>query len=377
MKERLFILTLVFSVFLNNWISHAQNQFSHDLDNFIMSLINKNEIPGLSIAVVKEDSVIYAKGFGVRKSGEQDPVDEHTLYEAASLTKTFTATLAARLTEQGKINWTDPVIKHIPDFETSEPYVTKNLTIQDLLTLRSGFLEGDKLSGKSRTELIPQLKALKISDSFRLSQTSYNLNYALTGLIIEKITGQTWEEVVRSEILVPLKMNETFTDITTALSYSENIASPHRIIEGKITSIGWNDYGAIYIPAEGIISNVMDLAKWTRLQLNKGTFENTSILKSKTLDYMYSPQTITLTQFKDFFNPQANLMAIGSGWCISDYKGLKIIQMGGLFPGTSNLISIVPSKKIGIVIQSNMNPAFNSFILINYKIFDDLIFNNE
>jgi CubicO group peptidase (beta-lactamase class C family) len=115
-----------------------------------------------------DDSIIYAKGFGVRKTGEPDPVNEHTLYEGASITKSFTATLIGRLVDQGKLKWTDPVIKYIQDFETSEPFVTQNLTIQDLLTFRSGLMDGDKLRGKNRTELIPQIKTLKISNSFRL-----------------------------------------------------------------------------------------------------------------------------------------------------------------------------------------------------------------
>ena len=371
MKAHICLITIFFSLsccFLN-----AQNLLKDDFDDFINTIIKQNKLPGLSIAIVVDDSIIYAKGFGVRKTGDPDPVNEHTLFEAASLTKTFTATLIGSLVDHGKINWTDPVIKYIPDFETSEPFVTQRLTIQDLLTLRSGLLDGDKLSGKSRMELIPQIKTLKISNSFRLSQTSYNLNYTLAGIVAEMVYGKSWEEIVKREILSPLKMNETFTDIQSALSSSKNIAYPHRINDGKVISIEWNDFGAIYSPAEGIVSNVVDLAKWIRLQLNRGTLENISIIKSETLDDIQNPQTLTLDQFKGYFNPQANIMAIGLGWLISDYKGLKVIQMGGLFPGTSNLITIIPSRKVGIVIQSNISHAFNSFVQINYKVFDDLI----
>ena len=371
MKAHIYVVTIIF--LLSGCFLNAQNLLEGDLDDFISTIIKQNKLPGLSIAIVMDDSIIYAKGFGVRKTGDPDPVNEHTLFEAASLTKTFTATLIGSLVDHGKINWTDPVIKYIPDFETSEPFVTQRLTIQDLLTLRSGLLDGDKLSGKSRMELIPQIKTLKISNSFRLSQTSYNLNYTLAGIVAEMVYGKSWEEIVKREILSPLKMNETFTDIQSALSSSKNIAYPHRINDGKVISIEWNDFGAIYSPAEGIVSNVVDLAKWIRLQLNRGTLENISIIKSETLDDIQNPQTLTLDQFKGYFNPQANIMAIGLGWLISDYKGLKVIQMGGLFPGTSNLITIIPSRKVGIVIQSNISHAFNSFVQINYKVFDDLI----
>ena len=368
MKAYIFLISIFCCCFLD-----AQDLLKGDLDDFINKVIEKNKLPGLSVAVVMEDSIIYAKGFGVRKIGEPDPVNEHTLYEAASITKTFTATLTGRLIDLGKLKWTDPVIKYIQDFETSEPFITQNLTIQDLLTLRSGLIDGDELKGNSRTELIPQIKTLKISNSFRLTQTSYNLNYALAGFVSEIVTGKSWEELVKSEILSPLKMNETFTDIQSALTYSKNIASPHRIVNEKVVSIEWYDYGAIYSPAEGIVTNVVDLAKWIRLQLNRGTFENISIINSETLDDIQNPQTIALDQFKGYFNPKAKIMAIGLGWFISDYKGLKVIQMGGLFPGTSNLITIIPSRKVGIVIQSNISNAFNSFVQINYKVLDDLI----
>jgi len=335
--------------------------------------MQENKLPGLAITIVKDNSIIFAKGYGVRKLGESAPVDEHTLFQAASITKSFTATFLGILADQGKLKWTDPVKKYIPDFETSESFVTQNMTIQDLVSLRSGLLGGDTLHGESRMDLIPQIKNLKVSNAFRIDQTSYNLNYTLAGFVAEIIEGKSWEEMVKREILSPLKMNETYTNIQSALSSSKNIAYPHRIKDGKVISIEWNDFGAIYSPAEGIVSNVVDLAKWIRLQLNRGTLENISIIKSETLDDIQNPQTLTLDQFKGYFNPQANIMAIGLGWLISDYKGLKVIQMGGLFPGTSNLITIIPSRKVGIVIQSNISHAFNSFVQINYKLFDDLI----
>lgn len=370
MKARVFLTILV--LFLSCCIVNSQKLLKSELDNFINTIIKQNELPGLSIAIVYQDSVIYARGFGVKKLGESDPVDEHTLYEAMSLTKSFTATLIGMLVDQGKIKWTDLVTKYIPAFETNDPFATQILTIQDLLTLRSGLLNGDNLIGSNRMELIPQIRNLKISNSFRLSQTSFNLNYTLAGLIAEMIEGKSWEDMVKNLILYPLKMNETFTDSPSALS-SKNISTPHRIENGKMIPLQIGNYG-IYSPAEGIYSNVIDLSKWIKLQLDNGTVGSTLIINSETLASLQKPQNIAIDLFKDFFNPEANFMTVGMGWFISDYKGLKVIQMGGLSSGTSNLITIVPSKKIGIIIQSNKGGAFDSFVKINYKVFNDLIF---
>jgi len=369
MKARISLTILL--LLLNFCLLNSQKLPKNELDNFIANTIGQNQIPGLSIAIVIEDSVIYAKGFGIRKLGESDPVDAHTLYETASLTKSFTATLIGMLVDQGKINWADPVTKYIPAFEANDPFVTQILTIQDLLTLRSGFLNGDILSGANRMELIPQIRNLKISNSFRLSQTSFNLNYTLAGIIAEIIEEKGWEEMIKSQILSPLKMNETYTDIPSVSSSSKNISTPHGTENGKTTPLQFQDFG-IYRPAEGIYSNVIDLAKWIKLQLNNGTVEKRLIINSETLASLQKPQNIAIDVFKNLFNPEANFMTVGMGWFISDYQGLKIIQMGGLSEGTSNLITMVPSKKIGIIIQANKSGAFDSFVKINYKVIKDL-----
>ena len=366
--KRCFLMQIMIFILVGNLLN-GQTLSKAKLDNFIDSLIRQNSIPGLSIAVVYGDSIIYAEGFGVKKIGESDSINEHTLYEAMSLTKSFTATIIGTLVDEGRIKWTDPVINYIPGFKTSEPYITQTLTIQDLLTLRSGLMDGDTLSGQNRKDLIPKIQNLKISNSFRLTQSSYNLNYALVGLIEESVLEKSWEDIVKIRILTPLEMNETFTDLPTALCY-KNVTLPHITEKGEVLSINWSDY-SLYRPAEGIYSNVLDLAKWAQFQYSSGVINNKPIIKPETLDYIQQPQTIALDFFREFFNPEANFMTLSHGWFVSDYKGYKLVQMGGLSYGTTNLISIIPSEKIGIIIQSNKGFVFDTFVKINYKIFED------
>jgi CubicO group peptidase (beta-lactamase class C family) len=370
MKARILLTIMV--LLLTGHILNSQELHKKDLDNFINNIIKKNQLPGLSIAIVFKDSVIHAKGFGIKKIGGSDPVDEHTLYQAASITKSFTATLIGILVDQGKIKWNDPIKKYIPEFETSEPFVTQRLTIQDMLTLRSGLLGGDTLRGANRTTLIPQIKNLQITNSFRLTQSSYNLSYTLLGLIAENMEGKSWEEMVKYKIFTPLNMHETFTDIPAALSSTKNVSIPHYIENAKVIPTEWDECG-IYSPADGIFSNVMDLAKWAKLILHDGTIGNDTIISSEVLKRMLSPQTIVANMFKEYFNPKSNLIALGFGWFVSDYKGYTVIQMGGLSSGTTNVLTIIPSKKIGIVIQTNMGGVFDSLVPINYKILDDLL----
>jgi len=367
------ILLIIIMFFFCSCSSNNHKIYYQDLDLVINKTIQENKLPGLAIALVKDDSVIFAKGYGVRKLGESAPIDEHTLFQAASITKSFTATLLGILVDRGKVKWTDPVINYIPGFETSEPFVTQRLTIQDLVSLRSGLLGAETLHGTSRIELIPQIKNLKISNSFRVIQTSYNLNFTLAGLIAEIIEGKSWETLVNNELIVPLKMKETYTDIPSALAATKNVSTPYFIDKEKnVIPTEWEETG-IYGPADAIISNVIDLTNYIKLYLNNGIFENESIVNSETLEQIQTPQMITAEFFKDYFNPKANFMTFGSGCAISDYKGFKIIQMAGMISGSTSLITLIPSEKIGIAIQTNMAAAVNTFSPINYKIIDNLL----
>ncbi len=370
MRAHILLISVVF--LFCSCTSNNQKISYKDLDMVIEKTMKENKLPGLAIAIVKDDSVIFAKGYGVRKLGESAPVNEHTLFQAASITKSFTATLLGILADRGKIKWTDPVIKYIPGFETSEPFVTQRLTIQDLVSLRSGLLGGDTLHGENRMDLIPQIKNLKISNSFRISPTSYNLNYTLAGLIAEMIEGENWETLLKNELIIPLQMTETYSDIPSALAATENVSTPYYIDNEQVLPTEWEET-EIYDPADAIISNVMDLANYIRLYLNNGLFENDTIVHPETIDQIQMPQIITPGWAKEYFNPKANFMTFGSGCSISDYKGIKIIQMAGMISGSTSLLTLVPSENTGIAIQTNMAGAVKTLVPVNYKIIDDLL----
>ena len=366
------ILFAFIALIFCNCFSNGQKIPSQNLDLVINKTMQENKLPGLAISVVKNDSIILAKGYGVRKLEESAPVNEHTLFQVASITKSFTSTLLGILVDRGKIKWTDPIIKYIPGFETSDPFVTQSLTIQDLLSLRSGLLGAETLNGSSRTDLIPQIKSLKISNSFRIIQTSYNLNVTLAGLIAEIIEGKSWETLVTNELIVPLEMKETYTDIPSALSATKNVSTPYTLDkEKKVVPTEWAETG-IYGPADAIISSVFDLSNYMKLYLNNGIFKNKTIINSTILNQIQTPQIIT-ESYKDYFNPKANLLAFGSGCVISDYKGIKIIQMAGMISGSTSLITLIPSEKTGIAILTNEAGAYGAFHPIIYEIIDNLL----
>jgi len=155
-------------------------------------------------------------------------------------------------------------------------------------------------------------------------------------------------------------------------SATENISTPYYVKNEKVLPTEWEETG-IYDPADAIISNVIDLANYIKLYLNNGIFENDTVINSETLDQIQMPQIITASWAKEYFNPEANFMTFGSGCAVSDYKGVKIIQMAGMISGSTSLLTLVPSEKTGIAIQTNMAGALSTFVPVNYKIIDDLL----
>src|SRR5437588_6160739 len=193
----------------------AQNAPPADLDAYVVRVLKTFEVPGLSVAIVKDGKVVLAKGYGVRKLGEPAPVDENTLLAIGSNTKAFTSAALATLVEEGKISWDDPVYERLTGFQMYDPYVSHEMTIRDLLTHRSGMGlgEGDLLfwphTTFTRAEIIYKLRFMKPHSSFRSHYAYDNLLYMTAGQIIPAVAGTSWDDYVRQRIFAPLGMNHS------------------------------------------------------------------------------------------------------------------------------------------------------------------------
>src|ERR671938_341963 len=202
-----------------------------EIDEYATKAGQDWRVPGFAMAIVKDDKVIFAKGYGVRKLGEQTPVDEHTLFAIASNTKAFTAAAIALLVDEGKLKWDDPATKYLPGFQLYDPYVTRELTVRDLLSHRSGLATfgGDLLwyeTTYSRDEILRRIRFLKPTSSFRSRYGYQNIMFLAAGQIVANVTGKSWEQFIRERFLTPLGMNRTTTSNTDFKS-TVNIASPH------------------------------------------------------------------------------------------------------------------------------------------------------
>jgi CubicO group peptidase (beta-lactamase class C family) len=278
--------------------SLAQSAAPPDLDDYVARVLKEFDVPGLSIAIVKDGKVVLTKGYGIRKLGDPTPVDADTLFPIASNTKAFTTAALATLVDAGKISWDDPVYQRLPGFQMNDPYVAHEMTIRDLLTHRSGMGlgEGDLLwlppSTYTRDDIIYKLRFMKPHSSFRSGFAYDNLLYIAAGQIIPAVTGQSWDDYIKERIFVPLGMSSS-TTTNRAFKPAGNYASPHSKVDGKLQVVPFWETDKV-APAGAINSSAVDMAKWVLVQLNHGKFldRDGRLFSEQQSREMWSPQTI-------------------------------------------------------------------------------------
>jgi CubicO group peptidase (beta-lactamase class C family) len=322
------------------------------------------EVPGVAIAIVKDGKPVVLKGYGVRRLGDSGRVDEHTLFGIASNTKAFTAGALAILAEEGKVKWDDPVQKHLPSFQTYDPYVSRELTVRDLLSHRSGLGlgAGDLLfwpdTDAARADVVAAARHIKPASSIRSKYAYNNLAFVVAGEVVAAVSGKPWDDFVRDRIFDALGMKDS--RITSdGLTPASNAASPHSRgwrLEGTLKPIA-HTRDHTWAAAAGIRSSVSDLARWVALQLNEGKLQESKRLWSAALAKdMWSPQTIlpiSEPSIPALKAAKANFSAYGLGWSLRDYKGRKLVSHGGALTGMLSMTMMVPDERLGVVVLTN------------------------
>ncbi len=345
-----------------------------NLSTFIEEGLEQWDIPGMAVAVIHKDSVVFAEGFGVRKLGEPDPVDEHTLFGVASISKSFTAAALGLLVEEGRIDWDDPIVDYLPDFQLYDPWVTQKITIRDALTHRSGLgrMIGNRLqymTNRDRDELIYRLRYLDPEAPLRSGYIYNNMMYLVAGQIIPAITGQSWDDFVTKRLFSPLGMDRSNTSITQ-IDDDENAAWPHQEIRGEVVTIPRRNFDNAG-PAASINTSVTELAQWVRLHLGEpGNYESTRLIGEEVMLEMHSAQTpIPVDQM------YGDVRAYGLGWFIESYRGVRTERHGGATDGINTTMILVPELDLGVIVVSNTFSVFRDAVV--YKNLDHYLGINE
>jgi len=364
-------------------VARTQDEVLEKIDRILKKAMRDWESPGLAIAIVKDDSAIFARGYGVRTLGRPQKVDEYTLFAVGSQTKAFTAAALAMLVDEKKLDWDDPVIKYLPDFQLSDPWITRELTIRDCLTHRIGFetlILPWILTNHDRNEILRHYRYAKPVRRFRTTYNYHNIMFLLAGQIIPAVTGMSWDDFVKEKVFKPLQMKTSNTSITE-FTRETNCASPHEIIDGEIQPIPWRNMDNIG-PAGSINSNVMEMARWLRLQLGKGTFEGKRLISPESMKEMHSPQQI-ITSFGSWSEnpqicfhvislPESRFTTYGLGWFVQEYRGHVLVHHAGDGEGLRCQAGLIPELNLGVVIFSNLHPSTLVDALM-FSVFDAFI----
>ena len=372
---QLFLLAIILAVLAFPLVAQTSTTAARlkEIDDYSAHAGVDWKVPGFAIAIVKDDRVVFAKGYGVLELGKAPVVDEDTLFAIASNSKAFTAAALAILVDEGKVKWDDKVTKYLPSFELYDPYVTRELTIRDLLSHRSGLATfgGDLLwyeSDYSRDEILRRIRFLKPTSSFRSRFGYQNIMFLAAGEVVAKVSGKSWDEFVKERFFTPLAMRRTVTSHADLLN-SKNVAMPHNEVDGKIRVIRYGKVDNI-AAAGGIKSSVADMAQWLRLQLGRGTYEGRKLFSSSASREMWTPHTVFsgISEQAEKFNPTRHFNLYGLGWILSDYHGRLLVSHGGGLDGMTSQLALMPEERLGVVVLTNSETPLSN-ILAN-KVFD-------
>jgi CubicO group peptidase (beta-lactamase class C family) len=347
-----------------------------DLDAYVQRVMKTFQVPGLALAVVKDDAVIVARGYGVRRLGDPAPVDAKTLFGIASNTKVFTATALGVLVEQGKLRWDAPVIDYLPWFLMYDPYVTRELTIRDLLVHRSGLGlgAGDLLwwppSTYDRKEIARRLRYIRPATSFRGAYAYDNVLYLVAGEVLEAVSGQSWEDFVASHVLAKVGMTSSNVRHSAAAA-GGNVATPHATVDGKVRPIAPFDSDNTN-PAGGVNSCADDMARWLMVLLNEGRLADGSrLVSAATWRQISTPVTPEPNGPPPPELPalRSNFRGYALGLEARDFKGYKVLTHTGGLPGYVSRVLMIPDLKLGVAVLTNQESG-EAFDAIAYRIAD-------
>ncbi len=337
---------------------HSADRFD-GIDQYVQSALKTWDVPGLAIAVVRNDKVVLARGYGVSQLGTDRVVNADTLFHLASCEKSFVATAVGLLVEEGKVNWDDPVKKHLPELELADSYLTEHVTLRDLLCHRTGLRRADLLAdgaGFAPELVIHRLKFLEPIAELRTRLIYNNHMYTALGQVVARVSEQPWEQFVAERVFAPIGMTSTTTAVEAV--DPELIARRH-----------WrSDDGIISRPIDdGLYSSVTDVARWLRLQLAEGSFEGTQHLKPETIREMHAMQfSVPVRRVPGSNIYAAQFLGSGLGWHIQDYRGHKVVSHAGAWGA---IVAMMPEERLGVVVLSNLDLEYLCTLLM-YDAFD-------
>ena len=333
----------------------------------------------MAVAIVKDGKLVFQEAYGVRELGVTNPVDINTLFSIGSTTKAITVACLGMLVDEGKLNWDDPVIKHFPEFRLKDPYISKNLTVRDLLTHRAGMPNTDLFwitPNINKDEIFRKMELIEPAYTFRGGYTYQNIMYSVAGEVLARVSGIPWHQFVKERIFTPLGMTYS-VPLNSELPSIENKVTPHYIIEGKVETIITSNTDPI-APAGSVWSSIGDMSSWLTFMLDSAKVNGNRLLSAATYSEILKPSHIIP---RNSFYPTAaltkpNWTTYGLGWFQHDYRGKMVEFHTGSIGGLIAIIGMIPSERVGVYVLANMDHAELRHAIM-YKSFDLYAFNDN
>jgi CubicO group peptidase (beta-lactamase class C family) len=328
-----------------------------NLDAFITRALKEYQVPGAAIAVVQNGKAVLVKGYGVRDVTKQGAVDENTIFQLASVTKTLTGAAAATVVDEGKLDWDKPIFNYLPEFVGYDPYMTRWLTERDLLAQRSGWpaFSGDQLDsfGYDRAEILRRLRFFKPRYSLREVAQYSNPGFFVSGEVAARASKQSWNDLVEKRLFAPLEMSRSGT-VIKALQDS-NATAAHALVDEKPVVVEPSNLDITGAASSGT-STAADMSKLMLMFLNKGTYKGKRVLKPEMVEEIFKRSMVSEIDFTDL-PPISDKTGFyyGLGVGSYDYAGHQIIEKGGALAGVRTTLVLVPDKNAGIVVLANLN----------------------
>ncbi|HBH24356.1 MAG TPA: hypothetical protein DDY13_13145 [Cytophagales bacterium] len=354
---------------------YSKRSFIQEVDSVLKLIKNKWNVPGLAIGVVKDGEVIFKKGYGFRNLKSQLPVTTETLFSTGSSTKSFTANGIGILVDEGGLSWDDRVKKHLPEFELKDSLWSDQATVIDILSHRTGLPAHNMMQFAicdqyGRDGIVERIKYLDLSESFRTVPQYQNQMYQVATVLIEKLSGKSWEDFTRERILDPLDMKNTTFPGSNEYIHSNNIA----------TRYAYTPDGS-YVPARplgnmmreisgsgSIFSNVDDMCNWLIFNINEGTFKNKRMVSQEAMGTLLAPHIPISRKL-------GNTMLMHSfalGWDVMAYRGHLLYNKPGGYIGITSQVVFIPDKEIGLILFANLRSQM-AYWIITLEILDRLL----
>ncbi len=343
------------------------------LDRYVTQAARDWHAVGLAVAVVQGDSLVFAKGYGSIELSKPAPVDIHTRFAIGSTTKAMTSAALAMLADEGRLRWDDRVIDYIPELRLADPFVTRELTIRDVLMHRSGLPSVDLLWSVDENtppfaEMMRRLRFVQPNSSFRSTWEYNNVVYAIGGALIERVSGMSWDAFIRARIFAPLGMTESEALVSQIVG-KPNVAVPHAMVRDTVRVVPIKTTDGV-APAGSVWSSVSDMSKWMRFVLDSGRVGTRRLISAANFRELVTPQIrADAATYPALQLSAPHYFSYGLGWFVQDYRRNLVWMHTGSINGMSAILGLLPEQRVGVYVLGNLDHIELRHALM-YRVFD-------